>query len=212
MQKSFTREALKSTKNSRHNTIVYVTKWSKLKDPLCLVLCWQKWLCLKRKPRASSSVSYVLFLPDSGSLGLTSSTASSFTCCSSGPWDEWSAMDSFFSFPRPTIFMKDRRRLVESHSLSEPFSSPLVRDSLRELRVSRYFPANLGGMKEEMSEQTLVSTFYLNKHPSSIFTLKKLLLCHFISTNSPNPLLPWNLLPQNSHHPSLSQLSFLIIS
>lgn len=78
------------------------------------------------------------FLPDSGSLGLTSSTGTDW---SSGPWDDWSVMDSFFVFPRPTILMKDTRRLVESPSLSEQFSSPLANDSLRE--GSRYFPANL---------------------------------------------------------------------
>lgn len=97
-------------------------------------------------PRGVTRSKISCFLPDSGSLGLTSSTTSSCTGCSSGPWD-WSA-DSFFSFPRPTIFMKDRRRLVESHSLSEQFSSPLMEESLREPRVSRYFPANLD-VKEE---------------------------------------------------------------
>lgn len=120
----------------------------------------------------------MVFLPDRGSLGLTSSTTSSCTDSSSGPWDEWSATDSLFSFPRPTIFMKDRRRLLESHSLSEQFSSPL--NSFREPMVSRYFPANLGRARQEKTHRLNLC--------SSLFSLTNYLLLHSQHSSLPHQI------------------------
>ncbi|TNN23577.1 hypothetical protein EYF80_066301 [Liparis tanakae] len=74
-------------------------------------------------------------LPDSGSLGFTSSGASSCTGSSSGPCEAF--RDSLLVLPRPTSFMKDRRRLLESASPSGGDASP------REPSESRYRPANL---------------------------------------------------------------------
>lgn len=91
--------------------------------------------------------------PDSGSRGFASSTASS-RCAGSSPACGWrSVAASLLVLPRPTIFMKDRRRLTESASLSEQPGSPLKTPSLREPRGSRYFPANLQEEEEEEEQE-----------------------------------------------------------